>query len=208
MGSAGKKKYIMNININRVLLSVVASGVAVLAWFGLYKFIYKQSLSPGLPGEGIFKYVAWKDPVTQLGRRAGGTCSRQRTSENKWTSKVRATTFPLLSRLSHSDFLNTQDDVPRFMGMPLYGLNTKEYKEEKVKEDLTEEEVFYLNGLGAARASMSSLSSMERLKERRSSLAELRAGPRNRSRSQSKSRVGSKDGIGKNKLNHVNPVHF
>ena len=45
-------------------------------------------------------------------------------------------------------------------------------------------------------------------KERRSSLAELRAGPRTRSRSQSKSRVGSKDGIGKNKLNHVNPVHF
>ena len=92
------------------------------------------------------------------------------------------------------------------MGMPLYGLNTKEYKEEKVKEDLTEEEVFYLNGLGGR--SMASMTSMERLKGRRSSLADMRAGPRARSRSQSKSRIGSKDGIGKNKLNHVNPVHF
>jgi len=172
---------------------VVASGVAVLAWFGLYKFIYKQSISPGLPGEGIFKYVAWKDPQTQLGRtRPGQTCSRSvRSSENKWSSK---------------------DDVPRFMGMPLYGLNTKEYKEEKLKEDLTEEEVFYLNGLGGKRPSMSSMSSMERLKGRKSSLADIRAqGPRARSRSQSRSRLGtSRDGLtgGKNKLNHVNPVHF
>ena len=93
--------------------------------------------------------------------------------------------------------------------MPLYGLNTKEYKEEKLKEDLTEEEVFYLNGLGGSRmSSMSSMTSMERLKGRRSSLAELRAGPRARSRSQSKSRIGSRDGLGKNKLNHVNPVHL
>ena len=67
---------------------MVASGAAVLAWFGLYKFIYKQSLSPGLPGEGIFKYVVWRDPVTQLGRRQAGNCSRQRSSENKWSSKV------------------------------------------------------------------------------------------------------------------------
>ena len=59
-----------------------------MAWFGLYKFIYKQSLSPGLPGEGIFKYVVWRDPVTQLGRRQAGTCSRNRSSENKWSSKV------------------------------------------------------------------------------------------------------------------------
>ena len=100
------------------------------------------------------------------------------------------------------------------MGMPLYGLNTKDYKEEKLKEDLTEEEVFYLNGLGGKRPSMSSMSnmsnmtSMERLKGRKNSLADIRAGPRARSRSQSKSRIGSRDGIGKNKLNHVNPVHL
>ena len=93
------------------------------------------------------------------------------------------------------------------MGMPLYGLNLKEYKEE-LKEDLTEEEVFYLNGMGGKRPSLSSMTSMERLRGTRSSLADIRAGPRARSRSQSKSRVGSKDGLGKNRLNHVNPVHF
>ena len=186
--------------------------MAVLAWFGLYKFIYKQSISPGLPGEGIFKYVAWKDPQTQLGRtRPGQTCSRSvRSSENKWSSKV-SQGF-LNTFLTQTDFLNIKDDVPRFMGMPLYGLNTKEYKEEKLKEDLTEEEVFYLNGLGGKRPSMSSMSSMERLKGRKSSLADIRAqGPRARSRSQSRSRLGtSRDGLtgGKNKLNHVNPVHF
>ena len=93
------------------------------------------------------------------------------------------------------------------MGMPLYGLNMKEYKEEKLKEDLTEEEVFYLNGMGGKRpslASVSSMSSMERLRGTRSSLADCRM----RARSRSQSRTGSKDGRGKNKLNHVSPVHF
>ena len=39
-------------------------------------------------------------------------------------------------QLSHSNIF--QDDVPKFMGMPLYGL--RDVKEEKIKEDLTEEE--------------------------------------------------------------------
>ena len=63
----------------------MASACAVLTWFALYKFIYLQSLSPGLPGEGAFKYVVWKDPVTNLSRR---TCTRNKAAENKWSSKV------------------------------------------------------------------------------------------------------------------------
>ena len=35
---------------------VVASGLAVLSWFALYKFFYRQDFSPGLPGSGPFKY--------------------------------------------------------------------------------------------------------------------------------------------------------
>ena len=62
----------------------MASGAAVLAWFGLYKFIYKQSFSPGLPGEGIFKYVVWKDPSFCKNR----VCPKNKPSENKWSSKV------------------------------------------------------------------------------------------------------------------------
>ena len=34
---------------------VVASGLAVLSWFALYKFFYRQDFSPGLPGSGPFK---------------------------------------------------------------------------------------------------------------------------------------------------------
>ena len=93
------------------------------------------------------------------------------------------------------------------MGMPLYGL--KDYKEEKLKEDLTEEEVFYLNGLGARRTSMASMNSnMDRVRPgQRSSGADLKnTGHRNRSRSAS--RLGSRDGVSKNRLNRVNPVHF
>jgi len=163
---------------------VVASGVAVLSWFALYKFIYKQSFSPGLPGDGVFKYVVWKDPVNSLNRNK--TCARHKATENKWSSK---------------------DDVPKFMGMPLYAL--KDYKEEKIKEDLTEEEVFYMNGMGGKRNSISSMSSMDKLaRGRHGSITDIRGGGRNRSRSQSRTRLtGSREG-GKNKLNHVNPIHF
>ena len=55
-------------------------------WFGLYKFIYKQSFSPGLPGDGLFKYVVWKDPVNNLLKR--NVCSKNKQAENKWSSKV------------------------------------------------------------------------------------------------------------------------
>merc|ERR1719228_1583859 len=157
---------------------VVASACAVLTWFVLYKFLYTQSLSPGLPGEGIFKYVVWKDPVTALSRK---TCARHKAAESKWSSK---------------------DEVPKFMGMPLYAL--KDYKEEKMPEDLTEEEVFRLNsGLGGKRGSLSSMAgSLDRIPQgRRGSIAELNGipgrGVRNRSRSQSRSR----DGGSKSKLN-------
>ena len=89
------------------------------------------------------------------------------------------------------------------MGMPLYGLQGRQ--EEKLKEDLTEEEVFYLNGLGARRTSMASMNNVDRLRGRNSG-TDLKNTGRNRSRSAS--RLSSKDGISKNRLNHINPVHF
>ena len=96
--------------------------------------------------------------------------------------------------------------MPKFMGMPLYGL--KDYKEEKIKEDLTEEEVFHLNGLGARRSSVSLHNSGLGLRAggRKGSITDIKG--RARSRSASRSRLASKDGISKNRLNHVNPVHF
>ena len=72
-------------------LLVLASGAAVLAWFGLYKFIYKQSFSPGLPGEGLFKYVIWKDPVNNLLNKNRAS-NQKKSSESKWSSKVKEKT--------------------------------------------------------------------------------------------------------------------
>ncbi len=90
---------------------VVAACAAVLLWFVLYRGIYVHpSWSPGLPGEGPFKYVNFKakqqayqrkqDSAAKNKAREGGghTCNHHR----HWSSK---------------------DDLPKFMGMPLYGLN-------------------------------------------------------------------------------------
>jgi len=170
---------------------VVASSVAVLSWFALYKFFYRQDWSPGLPGSGQFSYVIWKDPLLMTKeQRSRATKCHSKDAQTKWSSK---------------------DEVPKFMGMPLYGL--KDYKEEKLKEDLTEEEVFRLNsGMGGKRGSLSSMAgSLDRIPQgRRGSIAELNGipgrGVRNRSRSQSRSR----DGGSKSKLNvhHIHPVHL
>ena len=105
-----------------------------------------------------------------------------------------------------SHFIFAQDDVPRFMGMPLYGL--KDVKEqEKIKEDLTEEEVFHLNGLGNRRSSISLNNAGLGLRAsgRKGSITDMKG--RARSRSASRSKI-NRDVVSKNRLNHANPVHF
>jgi hypothetical protein len=52
-------------------VSVVASSLAVLVWFSLYKFVYQQDFSPGLPGQGPFQVLyyrakTFKTEVVQL----------------------------------------------------------------------------------------------------------------------------------------------
>ena len=70
----------------------------------LYRGIYVHDWSPGLPGEtGPFKYVlsrtAARPPDLPRGRR--GPCDHQHhAQQSRWAPK---------------------DDVPKFMGMPLYG---------------------------------------------------------------------------------------
>ena len=76
----------MSLELMMGSLIVLASGAAVLMWFALYKFVYRQSFSPGLPGDGLFKYVIWKDPVNNLLKR--NICSKHKQTENKWSSKV------------------------------------------------------------------------------------------------------------------------
>lgn len=81
---------------------VIACLAAVILWFVLYRGIYIHSWSPGLPGEGPFKYVT--DRVKQEGlQRREHQCKK--TPDSRWTPK---------------------EDVPKFMGMPLYALNKAE----------------------------------------------------------------------------------
>lgn len=84
---------------------VVATCAAVLTWFVLYRGIYVHDWSPGLPGEtGPFKYVTFRParpPDLPRGRRgATGQCDHHAHHQSRWAPK---------------------DDVPKFMGMPLYG---------------------------------------------------------------------------------------
>lgn len=95
---------------------VVASGVAVVLWFFFYKFAYKQPLSPGLPGEGLFKYVSFTDAASKTCRRHSMRSPHTKNNSSggnntKWSSK---------------------EEVPKFMGMPLYAL--KDYKEAEVED--------------------------------------------------------------------------
>ena len=82
---------------------VVASCIAIMLWFVLYRGLYTTSWSPllRLPGfEGPFKYVTYKSNKEKLSKKE--SLNRGRTTENKKTQRG--------------------DDLPKFMGMPLYGL--------------------------------------------------------------------------------------
>ena len=159
------------------------------------------------------RYVTWQDPFLMTKEQRTKALRRHRdaeTNNTKWSSKVLISVSPFC-RLNMSRLL--QDEVPKFMGMPLYAL--KDYKEEEVKKDLTEEEVFRANGLASGRGSMSSMGSLSSMPHgRRGSISELSGVPgrsRARSRSQSRTRVsGSRDGASKTRLNshHVNPVSW
>lgn len=73
----------------------VGGSIAILTWFATYRFWYKMSdVPPSLPGEGSFKYI------------------KEKTTPN---------VFPAARRRTGS-VINANRDVPRFMGMPLYGL--------------------------------------------------------------------------------------
>ena len=81
---------------------VVASCIAVVLWFVLYRGIYTTSWSSlfRLPGfEGPFKYVTYKTKNEKLSKKE--SLNRGRAEGKKATRG---------------------DDLPKFMGMPLYGL--------------------------------------------------------------------------------------
>ncbi len=77
---------------------VLATGCAVLVWFVLYRGVYANAW-PGLAGAGPFKYVVEANVKANKARR------------------------PISSRKPFKCDHHQKDDLPKFMGMPLYGLN-------------------------------------------------------------------------------------
>lgn len=103
---------------------VVASCIAVLLWFVLYRGLYTTAWSPlfCLPGfEGPFKYVTYKSKSDKLSKRE--SLNRGRQSETKRATR--------------------SDDVPKFMGMPLYGLQTKQAASQPADDDLVNGKVIH-----------------------------------------------------------------
>ena len=79
---------------------VVASCVAVILWFFLYRVVFPHLQC--LPGQsGPFKYVTFK-PKNQPLKRTNSLCRQHREQQEK-----------------------KDDGTPKFMGMPLYGLEKK-----------------------------------------------------------------------------------
>jgi hypothetical protein len=91
---------------------VVASCIAVLLWFLLYRVIYAQTWTSLLrqPGyEGPFKYVTYKAKTDKLSKKE--SLNRGRATEIKKGARG--------------------DDLPKFMGMPLYGLSKQQQQQQQ-----------------------------------------------------------------------------
>jgi len=138
---------------------VVASGLAVLLWFALYKCLYNLPISPGLPGEGLFKYVTWSEPILKKGNRSP-VRRNNRDTNNVWTQ---------------------QEDIPKFMGMPLYNLKGQQ-KEDTISENSSESQ--QLAAMSSRRGGRGSMTDMS-----------MRPLGRARSRSQSRTRLFSKSSL-------------
>ena len=52
--------YFTSLYFHITLEKIIGASLAVLVWFLLYRVIYTSKWSPGLPGEGMFKYVTEK----------------------------------------------------------------------------------------------------------------------------------------------------
>ena len=140
--------YFTSLYFHITLEKIIGASLAVLVWFLLYRVIYTSKWSPGLPGEGMFKYVTEKKF-----KRSDSVLKKYENSQ-KWTGR---------------------DDIPKFMGMPIYGAS----KPEPEPQSHGDEE-FTRNVRNARKASFDRDASYGNLSKNRS-----------RSRSTSRTRVSS-----------------
>ena len=142
--------YFTSLYFHITLEKIIGASIAILVWFLLYKVIYTKNWSPGLPGEGMFKYVQEKKF-----KRSDSVLKKYENSQ-KWTGR---------------------DDIPKFMGMPIYGAN---YNNQKNNEENNHEDEFTRNVRNARKASFDRDASYGNLSKNRS-----------RSRSTSRTRISS-----------------
>ena len=143
---------------------IIGASIAILIWFLLYRVIYTKSGI--LPGDGLFKYV---QEIKYNSRRESLKRPNSYIDNQKWTAR---------------------EDIPTFMGMPVYSaINTN--KENEVDKEFTNNvrnaRKTSSDTRGYAASSSSGTVSMSNL--------------RSRSRSASRTRMNS---ASRNSLNIVN----
>lgn len=146
------------------LEKIIGASIAILIWFLLYRVIYTKSGI--LPGDGLFKYV---QEIKYNSRRESLKRPNSYIDNQKWTAR---------------------EDIPTFMGMPVYSaINTN--KENEVDKEFTNNvrnaRKTSSDTRGYAASSSSGTVSMSNL--------------RSRSRSASRTRMNS---ASRNSLNIVN----
>nr|CAG4644046.1 EOG090X07YX [Lepidurus arcticus] len=86
----------------------LASAIAVLVWFFTYRYWYRgRTLSPGLPGDGLFRYMNPLDPLRYSRLKRQFSLRNAAANEGKRTAT------------------SQRDAVPMFMGMPLNALRSQ-----------------------------------------------------------------------------------
>lgn len=149
--------YFTLMHFHITLEKIIGASIAVLTWYFLYRVIYVQSWSPGLPGGAMFKYVTEKKPVNRkdsLRQRNGNA------GTNKWSDK---------------------DDVPMFMGMPIW---KKTPVKDEVSANVDNESDFTKNVRNARKSSIDA--STYNLKSRSRSSSRTRMNSASRSSLNSK----------------------
>lgn len=85
----------------------LGGAIAILTWYVTYRFWYRiPRILPGLPGDGMFKYIKDKPSLLQ-----NASVSRKRTGS-----------------------IVNGKEIPKFMGMPLYGLRNENTTTDNAEE--------------------------------------------------------------------------
>lgn len=107
---------------------VIGGFTAAITWFVVYRGFYYLTASPGFPGSGYFRYNFESKAAAVVTKSSGSTSSSSgATSKGKGAS----------SSSSTRQRVRESDELPKFMGMPLYALRNPK-KEENIDLDLIE----------------------------------------------------------------------